>query len=217
MSLPEDRINISVEEYLSQEERSEVRHEFVDGRVFAMTGTSLRHNIIAGNLYSHLSAYLKGGPCRVFMSDVKVRVDATNSFYYPDILVSCTPTDTKSVYLKTPVLIAEVLSPSTAAVDRREKLFAYKQIPTLQEYLIAHQSKPQIEVMRRVAHGTWQSTILVENATIELTSMAGGVFRVEMSEIYHGVDWQESMQGGDDSEGWLLRESAFDESTWLSW
>jgi Uma2 family endonuclease len=125
MSVPGNVAHMSVDEYLSSEEHASVRREYVDGRVFAMTGVTKRHNIIAGNIYSILRAHVRGSQCRAYISDVKVRVEAANSFYYPDVMVSCEPFDHKSVFTSTPRLIVEVLSRSTAAIDRREKVLAY--------------------------------------------------------------------------------------------
>src|SRR5437868_14877821 len=110
MAIPKYQLYMSVEEYLAFEETASLRHEFVDGQVFAMVGTTLRHNIISANLQSILQTHLRGSSCRAFISDVKVRVEATNSFYYPDIMVSCKPLDTSGTVITEPVLLVEVLS-----------------------------------------------------------------------------------------------------------
>ena len=133
---------MTVEEYLSFEEKSQTKHEYVDGFVFAMTGASARHNIISGNVFSLLRAHVKGSQCRAFIMDMKARVEISNCFYYPDVIVSCGKLNDEAVVAPDPVLIVEVLSPSTASVDRREKLLAYQQVPSLREYMVVHQRRP---------------------------------------------------------------------------
>ena len=106
---------LSVEDYLSEERLSEIRHEYVDGVVYAMAGASDVHNIIAGNLFAALHPYLRRGPCRIFMSDVKARLSLAdkNIFYYPDLMVTCDPRDTNAYFKDFPKVIIEVLSEST--------------------------------------------------------------------------------------------------------
>src|SRR5262249_31741428 len=120
--------SLTPEEYLKAECQSPLRHEYVDGQIFAMTGTTAAHNIIYGDLFAELHSHLGRGPCTVFMSDMKVRIDAANCFYYPDIMVTCQKLDGSAIFSTEPVFIAEVLSPSTEQIDRREKLLAYRQI-----------------------------------------------------------------------------------------
>ena len=135
---------MTVEEYLAFEEASDVRHEYVDGYIYAMTGGSLRHNYITGNIAERLRRAARGGPCRVFTSDVKVRVGETK-FYYPDVVVVCGPVDMDGVFLRNPRLIVEVLSPSTRAVDQREKVAAYRTLDSLAAYVTVEQSQRVVE------------------------------------------------------------------------
>lgn len=120
---PQEKLSLlSEKEYLALEQQGEIRHEYVAGYLFAMAGSSRRHNRIAGNLFILLSQYLKNTPCQVFMSDVKVYVQKAQAFYYPDLLVSCDPIDnTQEYYSTSPCLTIEVLSPSTKMIDKREK------------------------------------------------------------------------------------------------
>lgn len=113
-------ILLTVDEYLENEQTSHVRHEFIDGQIFAMVGTSKRHNLIAGSLYATIRAHLKP-PCQIYFADVKVRIE--NVFYYPDLLVSCTDNPESRYYETKPSLIIEVLSLSTEAKNRFEKRF----------------------------------------------------------------------------------------------
>lgn len=134
---------MTVEEYLAFEEASSVRHEYVDGYVYAMTGGSLRHNYIALNIASRLRA-ARGGPCRVFINDVKVRV-GESKFDYPDVVVVCGPVDMVGSIIRNPCLVVEVLSPSTRAVDQREKVAAYRTIDSLAAYLTVEQAQRVVE------------------------------------------------------------------------
>ena len=155
MALNAHLLPLSVEDYLEGELRSEIRHEYVAGRVFAMTGASRAHNLIALNIVTALHAHLRGGPCKAFMSDLKVRVEKADAFYYPDIAVTCHPADTQAYYLTHPCLVVEVLSPSTEGIDRREKLLAYQSLDSLKEYVLVAQGAVQVEVYRRDGEGGW--------------------------------------------------------------
>ena len=145
------RTKISVEEYLQGEPLSELRHEYVDGEVFAMAGGLLNHNTIALNAASELRTHLRGKPCRAFMADALVRVLAFQQdvFYYPDVMVGCDDRDTNAQFLRFPKLIIEVLSKSTERVDRNEKFLRYITIPTLEEYVLADQKCQAVTIFRR--------------------------------------------------------------------
>src|SRR5438067_7869868 len=129
---------ISVADYLAGEETSEIKHEYVGGLVYAMAGATKEHNQIAQNIAFALRSHLKGKPCRVFISDIKLRLQALGEevFYYPDVMVGCDPRDTEALYLRYRRLLVEVSSPSTARPDLREKRWAYQAIETLEEYVI---------------------------------------------------------------------------------
>jgi Uma2 family endonuclease len=134
-----------------------VRHEYVDGEVYAMVGASDRHGLIAGNLHTALNRHLPDR-CQVFMSDMKVRIKTAERdiFYYPDLLVSCDPRDREPYYRRYPCLVAEVLSPHAERLDRFEKFLFYRQLDTLEEYLLVSQDYRQVEVFRRAEQ--WQVT-----------------------------------------------------------
>jgi Uma2 family endonuclease len=142
---------ISVEEYLAGEEIAEIKHEYVAGQVFAMTGASIRHNRICGNLYAKLHGSLGGGPCQVFIADVKLHcfLGHNDLFYYPDLMVCCDPREQASHYREHPCLLVEVLSDSTRGNDLREKLMAYTRIDALQAYLVLEQDRPEAILYRR--------------------------------------------------------------------
>ncbi len=143
----------TVEEYLELEKQGELRHELVDGQVYAMVGASAVHNLIAATLLTILSDHLKDSSCQVFISDMKLRVE--DAFYYPDLFVTCEKFDAKSVYLTSPMLVVEILSESTEARDRLEKRIAYQHLDSIQEYVLISQNKAKVEIFRRLENA-WE-------------------------------------------------------------
>ena len=154
---------ITPEEYLALERTAEVRHEYVDGEVFSMVGASRRHNAITGAVFSILRPVAKARGCAAYVNDVKVRVEAANAYYYPDVVVTCEPTDTDEYVVRAPALIVEVLSETTEVVDRREKRANYQTIATLREYVLVAQDERRVEVYRRGAAG-WVHEIVTDGA-----------------------------------------------------
>ncbi|MFA7240107.1 MAG: Uma2 family endonuclease [Sulfuricellaceae bacterium] len=147
---------ISPEAYLEMEMTSEERHEYVDGEIFAMSGASSPHNLIAGNLYMAFRAHLRGKPCQVFMSDIKLRVEAANCYFYPDLMVTCSEIDRQSRYvMNEPMLVVEILSPSTTLFDYNNKFAAYRQLPSLQEYVLVDAARMGIDCYRRNERDEW--------------------------------------------------------------
>jgi Uma2 family endonuclease len=152
---------LSPEEYLAVEREAEYKSEYVDGVMYAMAGGSERHNLIAGNLVTELNIQLREAPCRVYPSDLKVRVPNSKKFFYPDVSVVCGDTefadDARDVILN-PILIVEVLSDSTAAFDRGKKFQSYQQIESLQEYLLVTQDEYVVEHYLRQENNHWLYT-----------------------------------------------------------
>ncbi len=148
---------LSADAYLAGELESQVRHEYVDGEVYAMVGASDRHGLIALNFAGQLSQRLPDR-CQVFSSDMKVRIQTAEReiFYYPDVVGSCDPRDRKPYYRQHPCLVIEVLSPQTARLDRFEKFMFYRNLDSLEEYLLVSQEYRQVEVFRRADQ--WQAT-----------------------------------------------------------
>lgn len=144
---------LTVDEYLKLEETAAVKHEYVAGTVHAMVGTTKRHNRIALNIATQLLDAARGGPCRIYASDVKMRVE--DVVYYPDVMVACGSEDNDPLVEHNPCLIVEVTSPSTESIDRREKLLNYRKIPSLRAYLIVDQNQPWIERHWRDETGNW--------------------------------------------------------------
>ena len=146
------------EAYLAWEELQTERHELVDGEVFAMVGARLTHNTIALNAAFFLRQVLKGGPCRVYGLDVKLRPDEQGDFFYPDVVVTSDPRDrqpSEDRFVSHPWLVVEVLSDSTAACDRGRKFEAYRTIDTLTHYLLVEQARPRAELFSKNEQGLW--------------------------------------------------------------
>lgn len=137
----------TVDDFLAWEREQEERYEFLDGLIRMMTGGTLDHNRIAGNVFAALRARLRGGPCQAFVEAVKVISGA--SAMYPDVVVTCTPPDLKSDLLPEPVIVIEVLSRSTQTFDRGQKWLAYQGISSLQQYVLIFQDQLRIEVYDR--------------------------------------------------------------------
>jgi Uma2 family endonuclease len=149
---------MTAEEYLVWESAQPEKHEFIAGEVFARTGARLNHNLIAGNAFLFLKQALRGLPCGVFMSDVKVQVRAASAYFYPDVVVTCEPSDLAdgtALTVHQPWLIVEVLSDSTAAYDRGKKFEHYRQIASLTHYLLVDSTRVHAELFRKNAEGLW--------------------------------------------------------------
>ena len=159
---------LSVEDYLHFEQQGEIRHEYVDGQIYAMAETTRRHNAISLNIAALFRAEVRGTPRRAYISGMKVRVEFGNAFYYPDVMVGCDAGDDHELYLKRPCLIVEVLSPSTENIDRREKLFAYRSLPSLREYVLVASDERKVEVFRRDEQDEWSLTTLEERDNLHL-------------------------------------------------
>lgn len=177
---------MSVQEYLAGEPLSDIRHEYLAGAVYAMAGAGEKHNRVAGNLFFHLRAATRGKPCGVFMNDMKVRVAQADSFYYPDVLVTCDPQDTEAYYKQFPCLIAEVLSPSIEAIDWREKLLAYRKLPSLTHYLLLSQEQRRVEWYARDDQGRWLLTVLEGSGVLDLLCQDLSV-QVTLDDLYEDV------------------------------
>ena len=160
-------------DYLAWEAEQLERHDFLDGEVFAMAGAEDRHVTVTGNLYIALRQHLSGSPCRTYMSDMRLQVAAANSYFYPDILVTCSAQDVASSLVKTePRLIIEVLSPSTAAYDRGLKFSHYRSLASLEEYVLVDLDTRTTDCYRKGADGLWVLHPFAKGETVSLDSMA---------------------------------------------
>jgi Uma2 family endonuclease len=186
MAKPEKIIQMSVDEYLRFEEAATVRHEFIDGEVFEMTGGTLAHNLIGGNILTVLRTELRGSGCRVYIEAVKVHIESSNCFYYPDVVVDCCRHNDSSTFTTTPVIIFEVLSRSTAATDRREKRIAYKKLATLEAYVLVHQARKCVEVFRK--EGDDWTVQIFQTGSFELDCIPNKTISINLEQIYEDLD-----------------------------
>ena len=150
MSLPAPQPFFDAQAYLAWEAEQSTKHEYHDGEVFAMAGASDAHVTVAGNVYMALRNHLRGSPCSVFISAMKLRVEEDNAFFYPDVFVTCADSDRGQSHSKSaPVLVVEVLSPATSAYDRGAKFAAYRKLPTLREYALIDPERLSLDLFRR--------------------------------------------------------------------
>ena len=147
---------MTADEFLDWDRTQTVKHEFVDGEIFAMAGAQEAHVTLTLNLAIALRQHLAGTPCRTLTNDMKLRVDAANAYFYPDVLVTCSPADAASPLVKRePLLVIEVLSPTTAAFDRDAKFGFYRLLPSMQEYLLVDPQRRRSDLDRKNADGLW--------------------------------------------------------------
>jgi len=177
--------SMTPQEYFAFEEKTPLKHEFLDGVVYAMVGASIRHNTISLNIAVALRAKKPRG-CEVFISDVKLKVKhaAGEFYYYPDVVVSCSQSDRDPLFREQPALLIEVASPSTARTDREEKLNAYQQIPSLSEYVIVGQDQPLIEIYRR--RNNWAREVLKPDEDLVLESVT---ITLSQAQIYEEISF----------------------------
>lgn len=180
----EKQLFIEVDEYIKGELTSEVRHEFIGGQVYVMSGGSEEHNLIALNLASALRQHLSGKPCKVFMADMKVRLNIARDdvFYYPDVMVTCDPDDKEKYYKEKPTVLVEVLSPSTERLDRREKFLSYQRFASLQEYILVDQGKIEVTLFAR--NNAWDPNTFGVDDTLQVPSLD---FNISLKAIYEDV------------------------------
>lgn len=192
---------MTVAEYLAFENSSPMRHEFVAGRVYEMTGTTARHNRIVSNIQARLRAATSKGSCAAYFIDLKIRA-ARNRIYYPDAVVVCTPHDGDALLFETPCLIVEVTSPATRRIDRGEKLDAYLGIPSLRGYAIAEQSRRHVTLYSRGKNGDWLRDEAIGSGTLVLPCVDTPI---ALDHVYEGVELPPLS----------VREDAGDEDAWI--
>jgi Uma2 family endonuclease len=184
---------IPLEEYLEIERTSETRSEYLAGEMFAMGGASEQHVMIVSNILSQLSGQLRKRDCRVYATDLRLKVSPTGLYTYPDIMVACSEIrflDDRRDTLLNPMIIFEVLSESMQAYDRGKKFEHYRSLESLQEYVLVDQAKPHVEQYLRQPDNKW---LLGEcnslDAAVELSSIG---CTLPMAEIYHKVEFEQT-------------------------
>ncbi len=182
---------MTIEEYLAFEAQSDARHEFVAGEVHALAGSSERHQIIVFNIASGLRERARELGCRVLMNDVKLQT-VEDFIYYPDVMVVCDPVDDDPYVKKRPIFLVEVLSPSTASTDRREKMIYYRNIPSMLCYLVVHQDERKLERHWRDDTGDpWEFDLLLESHNSRIM-IPGLDIELTFDEVYEGVQFDAS-------------------------
>ncbi|MGI9061037.1 MAG: Uma2 family endonuclease [Ktedonobacteraceae bacterium] len=166
-----ERTPMSVKDYFALEENHpDTRYEYLDGYVYMMSGGSANHATISGNIYAILKSFLRGGPCRAYNSDIKVRA-SEKCYFHHDVTVSCNPRDRGTVdHIQSPRLVVEVLSPSTEAYDRGRKLQHYLECPSIEEYLLVDSRSMRIEIYRK-EQKKWTYDAFEADDEVELTSL----------------------------------------------
>lgn len=181
---------LTPEEYLAFEEKSSEKHEYMNGAVYAMAGSTAEHNTICINTVGAINQHLGTSDCRVYMADVKTQLDACNCYYYPDLLVTCDADDLENATCKrSPKLIIEVLSPSTEAFDRGKKFADYQTLDSLEEYVLIDTRVKRVEVFRRIENGLWilQTYSVNEDTAEVLVALKSIDLEIPLSLMYRNV------------------------------
>jgi Uma2 family endonuclease len=175
------------EDYLEAEKNSLIKHEYIQGEVYAMAGASDAHITISLNIASALKNHLRGKGCRVYMADMKADIKILDIYYYPDVIVTCDPRDRELQYFKRyPKLIIEVLSPGTEGFDRGKKFEDYRQLDTLEEYVLIAQDRMIVECFRKNFDGLWVLYPYSSGQEIYLESLD---FCCSITDIYEDVEF----------------------------
>ena len=199
MAILKQHLYISEQDYLEGELLTDIKHEYINGEVYAMAGTSKAHSYIAGNIYTAFNLCLKGKICRPLSSDVKVKV--REDYFYPDVMVDCSDTDQEQYYTESPTIIVEVLSKSTRQKDKTFKRDLYLTLPTLQEYVLIEQDFVDVEIQRR--NNGWQSEHFYLDEDVYFQSVG---LTVKVSEIYDRVK-------NEDMQTWLEKQKQQQQDT----
>ncbi|MBF0256473.1 MAG: Uma2 family endonuclease [Gammaproteobacteria bacterium] len=180
-----EQLGFTPEDYLAWEAEQAVKHEYLRGEVFAMTGVSIAHNKVNLNLALALKQRLRGGPCEVLMAEVKLQVEAADAFFYPDLMVTCAAEAKQDSHtVSRALLVAEILSPSTEAYNRGEKFASYRKLPSLQEYLLIDPDRLSVELFRRDASNHWVLYTFALEDQLELASLD---LRIPVSELFEDL------------------------------
>jgi Uma2 family endonuclease len=176
---------ITLDDYLQFEDASSTRHEFVGGRIYRTSDNTMRHNRISGNLLRALGDHFEGTPCQVFINDVKLHVQASDSVYYPDVLVYCGSSIADGEKLvEDALLVVEVASESTVSTDRREKRMAYQKLPGLRAYWLISQTERLVEIQSRDTAGNWAISEFSGDDSVALD----GIIVASLGRVYAGTD-----------------------------
>jgi len=182
-----EKSKIGIDDYLAGEETAPIKHEYVAGEVFAMAGAGKAHVTVALNLATMLRNHFRGSPCRVYISDMKVRVEPADAFYYTDVFITSDPVDGREERFKrNPTLVINVLSDSTAAFDRGAKFAHYRRLDSLREYVLIEPEQPSIDISASagVPGAKWVLHSVTGDVELVLTSIDS---RCPMAAVYEDV------------------------------
>ncbi|BAZ70415.1 MAG: Uma2 family endonuclease [Pelatocladus maniniholoensis HA4357-MV3] len=178
-------LNFSVDEYLQFELESRIRHEYLAGQVYPMREDSDHCKVITSNILPRLRTHLFGTDYRIYSSEMKIRIDDLDIFYYPHICVTCNPQDREKFYKHQPCLIVEVFSSATERIYRNEKLMNYRRLKSLQEYVLVCESEIKVEVYRKNNQNNWfVEKLLQEEDNLKLASVD---LEIAIADIYEDV------------------------------
>ena len=186
MSALHKKPSLSEQAYLEFEALSDLKHEYVDGEIYAMQSSSESHNLIMGNIAFKLRLTARGSHDGVFFSAMKLRLDNGCFYYYPDVMLVCNTDDKQQFYKEHPCLIAEVLSPSTCKTDQREKWLNYQKLPSLRYYLLVDSSAKKVHYFMRDSIGDWYSAELEDEESI-VVQCDDYQTRLTLRDIYEDV------------------------------
>jgi Uma2 family endonuclease len=183
-----DNYKLTPEEYLAAEAKSLIKHEYIDGEVYAMAGTTDSHNTIGLNLAFLIRSHLRGTECRIYFADIKAQIEAKNCFYYPDLLVTCDARDREtSSYKCFPKLIIEILSDSTEGFDRGDKFNDYQTLMSLEEYVLVSSKHQRVEIFHRQDHAWQYERYDLERSHIRLASLD---LEIVIPDVYEDVTFE---------------------------
>jgi len=189
------KTRLTAEQYLATQRAAQFRSEFYRGEMFAMVGASRKHNLIAGNVFGELHRQFKDRKCEVYQSDMRVKVNATGLYTYPDIVATCDEPRFEDDHVDTlvnPKVIVEVLSPSTELWDRGKKFEHYRSIPSLREYVMIAQDEVLVETFTRNADDHW---VLSDHRTLnEVVVLDSISCQINLSDIYARIDFSENSE-----------------------
>lgn len=188
------------EDFLDWEAQQPTKHEYLAGEVFAMVGASDAHVTIALNVASALRDHLRGTPCRVYISDMKLEISKGTAFFYPDVFVTCAAADARLPDRKRePLLVIEILSPSTAAFDRGLKFAHYRTLPSLQEYALIESERRAVDLFRRDRSGAWVLYPYQADARVQFASIG---LELPLEKVYEDLDLgADGMHAGPQADG----------------
>lgn len=184
-----ERKTFTESEYLELERKADFKSEYYNGEIFAMAGASLIHNEIVANLISIFNQFLKDKPCKVYPSDLRLRIEKSGLYTYPDITIVCGKTellDNKFDTLKNPTVLIEVLSDSTEKYDRGQKFSFYREIPSLKEYILVSSKTMKIEKFKRLEDGNYLYIESNEHQPFPIDSID---MNLNLEDVYNKIDW----------------------------